>query len=124
MSGEVERLVAREEDLRRVRAQADARRHVVVHVLEEDALVLGHVHGRAGSLGEVGDAAEVIPVAVGDEDRDAARAAPGQLEPDLRGVRARVDDDRVGAPRPADEVAVRPDRAELEARRRRGASGG
>ena len=92
-------------------------RRVVVHLLEEHALVLGHVHGRAGSLGQVGDAAEVIPVAVGDQDRDAlALPRLRQLEPDLGRIRARVDDDRLGRAGVADEVAVRPDRAELEAR--------
>ena len=81
--------------------------------------------GRAGALGEVGDAADVVVVRVRDEDRGAARAQPGELEPKLRGVAARVDDDRFGrrAGR-TDDVAVRADGAELvavdgEASRRR-----
>ena len=116
MPGELERLVSLEEDVGRVRPERDARRRVVVHVLEKHTLVLGHVHRRAGSLGQVGDAAEVVPVAVRDEDRDALGPALGQLEPDLGRVRARIDDDRLGRAGVADEVAVRPDRAELEAR--------
>ena len=97
-------------------AERDARRRVVVDLLEQLPLVLGHVHRRAGSLGEVGDAAEVVPVAVRDQDRGALGPALRQLEPDLGRVRARVDDDRLGRAGVADEVAVRPDRAELEAR--------
>ena len=64
---------------------------------ERGPLVLGHVDGRAGSLGEVGDAAEVIPVRVRDQDRRAARAQAGELEAQGRGVAARVDDGGLGA---------------------------
>ena len=94
----------------------DARRDEVVHPLEQHPLVLGHVHGRARPLRQVGDAAEVIPVPVRDEDRGAAGAEARELEPDLGRVAARIDDDRLVRAGPPDEVAVRPDRAELEAR--------
>ena len=52
-------------------------------VLEQRALAAGHVDRRAGALGEVGDAAEVVAVAVRDQDRGAARAERGELEPEL-----------------------------------------
>ena len=52
---------------------------------------------------------------VRDEDRGAARAHGGELETQLGGVAARVDDDRVGRAAPgADDVAVRLDRPERE----------
>jgi hypothetical protein len=45
----------------------------------------------------------------------AQRAPPRELEPELRRVVAGVDDDRLGrAALRAHDVAVRPDRAELE----------
>ncbi len=47
-------------------------------------------------------------------------AAPGQLEADLGRVRARIDDHGFGRARVPDEVAVRPDRTELEARNVKG----
>ena len=52
-------------------------------------------------------------MAVGDEDGDASRARESELETDVRGGAARVDDDRIRGPVPgANEVAVRLDRAE------------
>ena len=81
--------------------------------LEPVALALGHVDRRAGALREVGDAAEVVEVAVRDQDRGARRAAPGELQPQLGGVAARVDDDRLRrAAVGADDVAVRLERPE------------
>ena len=41
---------------------------------------LGHVDGRSGALGQPGDADEVVPVAVRDEDRGAARAHATRAE--------------------------------------------
>ena len=65
---------------------------------------------------ELGDASEVVPVSVGDQDRDAADADPGELQPELRRVPTRVDNDRfAGRLRGTYDVAVRPDRAELVA---------
>jgi hypothetical protein len=93
-------------------AKDEARGREVADPLEELTLALGHVNGRPGPFGEVGDAAEVVPVAVRDQDRDAARFHLGQLEADRAGVRARIDDHRLGRSGTADEVAVRPDRAE------------
>ena len=111
---ELERLVPCEADVGRVRAQADTGRDEAVDVLEQRSLVLGHVHRRAGSLGQIGDAAEVVPVAVRDQDRHALRPRARQLEAKLRRVSAGIDDDRLGrvAAR-ADDVAVRPDRSDL-----------
>ena len=110
----LERLAAREQDVRRVRAHAELRGEARLGRLEQLALALGHVHGCAGRLGEVGDAPEVVEVPVRDQDRGAARAHAGELEPELRGIAAGVDDDRLGrAPVGPDDVAVRPERAEL-----------
>jgi hypothetical protein len=54
-------------------------------------------------------------VAVGEQDRGAGRSRTGEREPDLGGVRPRVDYDGLGrAPVGADEVAVRPDLPERE----------
>ncbi len=74
------------------RPGAPARREVRV-LLEQGALALGHPDGRAGALGEVGDAAEVVEVAVRDQDRGAGRAACGPARaagrPRLRPGRSR-----------------------------------
>ena len=52
-------------------------------------------------------------MAVRDQDRGARRAAPRELEPELGGVAARVDDDRFGRVAVgADDVAVRLQRSE------------
>ena len=61
-------------------------------------------------------------MAVGDEDRDAAGGPACKLEPDRRRVAARVDHDRFRRRLLPDEVAVRLDRAERRAGRRRGSS--
>jgi hypothetical protein len=79
--GELERLVALEQRVRRVAARDDARWHEVREVLKQRALAFGHVDGGVGALGEVGDAAEVVPVAVRDQDRGAASAGARELEP-------------------------------------------
>ena len=55
-----------------------------VRVLEQRALALGHVHRRARAVGEVGDADEVIPVAVRHEDRDAPRSEACEHEAGAR----------------------------------------
>ena len=71
------------------------------------------MHGGSRTLGEVGDGEQVVPVAVRDQNRDAARPHLGEPQPDRRGIAARIDDDRLPrAPLGADEVAVRPDRAQ------------
>ena len=72
--------------------------------------------GRASRLGEVGDAAEVVPVAVRNQDRNANGAESGQLALELDRVAAGIDDDRFRRRRRLpDDVAIRPDRAELVA---------
>ena len=60
------------------------------------SLALAHVDGRTRALGEVGDADEVIPVPVRDEDRRARRTEPREQEPELGRVAARIDDDGLG----------------------------
>jgi hypothetical protein len=74
----------------------NARWDEAVDVLEQRALVLGHVHRRARSLGEVGDGAEMVPVPVRDQDRRAAGAEAGQLETKASSVVAGIHDDRLG----------------------------
>ena len=77
---------------------------------------LGGVHGRAGALCEIRHSAQVVPVRVGDEDRDARRSHLRELEPQLGGVAARIDDDGFGRRAVGShDVAVRPDRAQLVA---------
>src|SRR4029453_18631238 len=77
---------------------------------------LGHVDGGTCSLREVGNAAEVIPVAVRDQDRRATRSGARELEPELGCFAAWVDDHCLrGVTRGANDVAVRADRAELVA---------
>ena len=48
--------------------------HVVVDVLEDEDLALGAVDRRAGAAGHLGDRADVVEVAVGDQDRLDRRA--------------------------------------------------
>ena len=78
-------------------------------------LACGCVHRRTGLLGEIGEADDVVEVAVRDEDRRAARTDGGERLPDRGGIAARVDHDRLGrlGGRP-DEIRVGPDRPELE----------
>ncbi len=110
-AGELDDLVPGEQHVRSVRAQVQARRDVIVDLLEELSFGLGHVHGRAGSLGEIGYGAEVIPVPVRDQDADAAGTTPRQFEPQLGDVCAGVDDDCFRRARDADEVTVRLERS-------------
>ena len=113
---DLDRVPARDEHLRRVRADGDSGGRVrALRALEQGALPLGHVHRRPGSLGEVGDAEQVVEVAVRDEDPRAARPEPSERQPQLGRVAARIDDRclrRAGVA--ADDVAVRPHRTERE----------
>ena len=87
----------------------------VVRPAKDVELALGEPDGSAGALREIGECAEVIEVAVREQDRRTRRSRTGEREPDLGGVRARIDDDGLGrAPVGADEVAVRPDLPERE----------
>ena len=96
-SGELECLVSLQQHVGRVRPELDAGRREAVEVLQQEALLLGHVDRRAGRLGEVCHAAEVVPVAVRDEDRGAASAKPAELVDQACGLGARIDDDRFRA---------------------------
>ena len=113
---DLDRVPTGDEHLRRVRADRHSGRRVrALRALEQGALALGHVHGRPGSLGEVGDAEQVVEVAVGDEDPRAARPEPGERQSQLGRLAARVDDRRLrGAGVASDDVAVRPHRTERE----------
>ena len=102
----VDSLAAVEEDVRLVRPQRDFGKPVG-RVRQDRRLVARHVDLRACALGQVGDAAEVIPVRVRDQD-------PGTLGRKDFHVGAWINDDGLGsAAFPAHDVAVRPDRAEL-----------
>ena len=97
-----------------VRARQDSREEVV-RAAEDIELAFRQPDRSPRALGEVGERPEVVVVAVRDQDRRAGRARPREVEPDLGCVGSRVDDDRcrrcsVGA----NEVAIRPDRAERE----------
>ena len=59
----------------------DPGREEVVRALETLPLGRWRVHGRAGRLGELGHARDVVEIAVRDEDRGAARAGERLLDP-------------------------------------------
>src|SRR5204863_3442891 len=106
-------LVALEQHVGRVRPQVNALRNEAVDVLQQRALVLGHMDRRAGALRQVGDAAEMIPVPVRDQDRRTARPESGELEAQARCLGAGIDDDRLGrAALGANDVTVRPGASE------------
>ena len=90
-AGDLDRLAACEPDvgsIRRESAGRDRRRRI----LEHRRLARRHVHRRTGGLGERRDSAEVVPVAVGDEDRAQRRpCAPARAA--AATSYARIDDD-------------------------------
>ena len=106
---QLERLAALENHVRRVRANGNGRVPGVDRgLLEREPLAGRHVDRSTGALGQVGDADEVVPVSVRDENRGATGAHAGELKPDLGGVAARVDDHRLRrAAVGTDGVAVR-----------------
>ena len=96
-------------------ADGDPRRRERGRLLDQDPLPARGVDGCAGLLGQVGEADDVIEVAVGDEDRCAGGASSSERRLDRGGITARIDNHRLRrARRRADEVRVRPDRPELE----------
>ena len=114
--GELERLVALEQDVGRVGLQRELRGREVVDPLERDPLFGGHMDWRARRAGQFGDTAEVVPVAVRDQDRDARGTGSPELALELGRIAARVDHDRFACCRRGpDDVAIRPDRAKLVA---------
>ena len=89
-----------------VRPQRDVREELA-RLLEDRPFELGNVDRSTRPFGEVGDAHQVIPVAVRDEDPGAASAHPGQVEAELRCPVTRVDHGAFGcAALQADDVAV------------------
>ena len=114
-AGRLDLLPTGEQHVWRARAHRDPRRRERVGLLQQHALAGGRVDRRTGHLGEVGEADDVIEVAVRDEDRGAGCPERSQAKLDRLGVAARVDHDRfrrsLGSP---DEIGVRPDRRELE----------
>src|SRR5439155_1130901 len=111
---QLERLVAAQGHVGRVRTELEAGRREAVEILQQDALLLRHVDRSAGRFGQICHATEVVPVAVCDENRDATSGETDELVENPCGVGPWVDDDRlrrrVVGP---DHVAIRPDRTEL-----------
>jgi hypothetical protein len=89
---ELDRLASGEQDVGRVRAKRHAGRREAGRILEQHPLALGHVHGCTRSFRQVGDAEEVVPVAVRHEDRLAAGAEARERQAELGRITARVDD--------------------------------
>ena len=85
MPGELDRLAACEQVGGRVGAARGSGGRELRGSLEQVALALRHPDGRAGALGEVGDAADVVEVAVRDEDPGARGTRLRELEPELGG---------------------------------------
>ena len=97
-------------------ADGDPRRRERGRLLDQDPLARRGVDGCAGLLGQVGEADDVVEVAVGDEDRGATRrleqrAPPGSSPASPLGSTTTAS---VALRRRADEIGVRPDRPELE----------
>src|SRR5207247_1907 len=114
--GQIERLVALEQDLGGVWPQRQFGGREVVDPLERDSLPGGHVDGRSRRFGQVGDPAEVIPMSVSDQDPGASDTEPLELAAKLGRVAARIDHDSLrGLVRGADDVAIRRDRSEFVA---------
>ena len=106
--GQLERLAPLEEDVRSPRPDVDAGRRERVRGLEERALAGRAVDRCTGAFGELGQAQDVVEVAMCDQDCGAARAVGCEREPNVRRGAARVDDESFGsAPFGPNEVAVR-----------------
>ena len=124
----LDRLPAAHQVLGRVRAARNSDRRKLRVALEPLPLALRHPDLRPGSLGEVGDAAEMVEMTVRDQDPGARGAEPGELEPQVGRVPAGIDHRALGrAALAPDDVAVRLQRAELESvdgERHRGESSG
>ena len=112
-AGHLDRLATFEQDVRRVRTHGYRRGREAVRILEQRSLPVRHEHLRSGSIGELCDAHEMVPVAVRHEDCRARRPEPRQLEPQLGGISARIDHHGLlGGCLGANDVAVRSDRSE------------
>ena len=112
-SRDVDRLTADEGHLRHVCPVAVAHWGQLAGTLEQCALALGHVDRRSGALREFRNTDEVVPVPVRHENRGAARPEPREHEAQFGRVATGVDDrSLVGGWIRADDVAVRPDRAQ------------
>src|SRR4029077_11846206 len=125
---DLDRLAAAHEMLGRVRPALDTDRRQLGEALEPLPLSLRHPDLRTRSLGEVGDAAEMVEVAVRDEDPRAGGAEPRELEAGARRIPAGIDDRALRCASLApDDVAVRLERTELvsvDRKRHRGESSG
>ena len=85
-------------------------------VLKRVDLARGRPDLRPGAACQVGNARDVVDVAVRDEDRGCPGTDPRKLEPQRRGIAAGVDHDSLGgAAIGSDDVAVRLVRAHHEA---------
>jgi len=70
-SGQLERFVAHEQDVRGVGPERQLGGREIIDPFERDPLRGGHVNGRTRRFGQVGHAPEVVPVPVGDQDSNA-----------------------------------------------------
>ena len=115
-SGKVELLLAFEQHLGRVTAEADVDpvRDVVARPLQSIPLERGHVDARAGRLDQLDDTSDVVEIAVRHEDGDAPRAPQCRLDALGLAGPARIDDDRLVRARAPDHVAVGLERAQGE----------
>src|SRR4029079_3105338 len=114
-AGDLDRLPALEPDVSARPTDRDPRRRKRRRLLDQEALPARGVDWRAGLLGQVGEADDVIEVPVGDENRGAGGASGSERRLDRGGITARIDDHRLRrARRRPGGVGVRPDRPELE----------
>ncbi len=110
---DLDRLVAAQQVLGRVRPAGNAHGGELGKPLEALTFALGHPDLGSRPFGEVGDASEMVEVAVRDEDPGARGAEPCELEPEVGGLAAGVYDDALGsAAVVAHDVAVRLKRSE------------
>src|SRR5262249_20687030 len=111
---DLDRLAAAHQMFGRVRPPGDSVGRELRETLEAFPLALRHPYLCARSLGEVGDAPEMVEVAVRDQDPRAGCAEPRQLEAKVCRVPARIDDRALCRPALAPyDVAVRLERTEL-----------
>src|SRR3954454_122184 len=111
-TGELERVAAGDAVLRRVRLERPEAgpAHVVVDVLEDLDLARRAVDGRARVLRHRGDGADVVEVAVRDQDRLDPDVALGDLALQALGLLAGIDQDRAAVLRDEPGVLLhRPD---------------
>src|SRR5690242_15288515 len=113
-AGNLDRLPSAHQVFRRMWSPGDPDRGEFRVALELLSLTLRHPDLGAGSLGEIRNSAQVVEVAVRDEDPRTRGAEAGELETKICCVAAGIDHDALGsAAIAADDIAVRLERTEL-----------